>query len=407
MTPIMGGRPSSALPVAYLRLIAASLVLATLAACAPPPPADRLPAGSLLLGRGAGFSTFLSQCRQLAGTPLARSAEVAQARIAECDEFTAFCPAGEAGEECSLLDRLACGAGGAELAPARELLGDSDWLVSWSLADGRATIVGRSLPGGGHQLRADLTFHATGGGDGRGGLSLLLPAAEGPGPPRLSSDDSLIHLRIRPDGGLDIASLIPAEGLAARLFRLKSELFLATTLAGEWEVAVYSARPGQLIPPVALALDVVRRDRAVTAMEAFLAQIGETWPVERVPYEAAGQSGACLSALKVMPDLAPCYVATEHALVVGWNPLSIDLALRPPSASSKAGRGDAAAGPGSAEASSLTVDLERFPETDRLLAAGPGVAQPAAPLKYPWRALRVTGRRSGQGYRFEGELVAW
>jgi hypothetical protein len=407
MSLMMGGRPCSALSVTDLRFIAASLALAVLAACAPPPPADRLPAGTLLLGRGAGFSTFLSQCRELAGTPLARAAEVAQTRIADCDEFSAFCPAGE---ECSLLDRLACGAGGAELAPARELLGAGHWLMSSSLADGRATIVGRSLADGGQRLEANLTFDsasATGAGAGRGGLSLLLPAAAGPGPPRMSGDDSLLHLRIRPDGGLDVASLIPAEGMAARLFRLKSELFLATTLAGEWELAVYSARPGQLIPPVALALDVVRRDRAVTAMESFLAQIGENWPVERVPYEAAGHSGACLSALHVMPDLAPCYVATDDALVVGWNPVSIDLALRPPRPSSGAGTAADAAGRGSAEASTLVVDLERFPETDRLLAAGSGVAQPVAPSKYPWRALRVTGRRNGDGYRFEGELLAW
>ncbi len=404
--------------------VAAVLGLAGLAAaglvptgCAAPPPEKRLPAGTFLVGRGDGLASFLAQCRELTGTPLARTAEVLSARLADCAEFAAHCPAGE---ECSLIDRLACGAGGEELAPARELLGDASWLVAGSFAGGRALLRGRPVSAGGQRLDAEVWMDGSAGdeegeeaGGGRRALSLLLPAAEGPGPPRLADGESLVHLRVRPDGGLDVASLIPADSMAARLYRLKSDLFVATALAGEWELAVYMPRPGQLIPPVALAIDATRRDLAVKAMETFLAQVGEIWPVERVPYRVGDHDGACLSTLKVLPDLAPCYVATDEALVVGWNPVSIELALAGDGGgATPAGVGaDPNAGAsgspldGGAE-SALAVALERLPEADHRLAAASG-ANGARALRYPLRALSVRGWRDGDVYRFEGELTGW
>ena len=385
---MMGGRPFSALPVTYFRLVAASLALALLAGCAPTPPADRLPAGTLLLGRGAGFSTLLGQCRKLAGTPLARSAEVAQARIAQCDEFTAFCPAGE---ECSLLDRLGCGPGGAELAPARELLGDAAWMATTSLTGGRILAHGRPLAGGGQAVEAEVTLSG-----GRSALSLLLPAADGPGPARLGGGETLVRLRLRPDGGLDVASLIPADGMAARMFQLKSDLFVATALAGNWELAVYPPRVGQLIPPVALALDVAQRDLAVAAMERFVTQITETWPVDRSPHAAGGHPGACLSDLKVLPELAPCYVATDNALIVGWNPQAVELAVSPGT--------DAAPKRLEGDESSLAVDLSLFPEADQRLAAAFGAHRLTPPVEYPWRGLRLRGHRADDRFVFHAEL---
>jgi len=393
MTPIMGSRFPSALPVIHIQFAAAGLglALAALGGCAPPTPADRLPAGTLLLGRGDGFSTLLSQARKLAGTPLARTAEVAQSRVADCDEFSAFCPAGE---ECSLLDRLGCGAGGAELAPARELLGDAAWLAAASFAGGRVIARGRPLGSGGEEVDAEVALRG-----GRSALSLLLPAADGPGPRRLGGDETLVRLRLRPDGGLDVASLIPAEGMAARMFKLRSDLFVATALAGTWELAVYVPREGQLIPPVALALDFARRDLAVAAMERFVTQVTETWPVGRNPYAAGGHSGACLSDLKVLPELEPCYVATDDALIVGWNPPAVELAMSPSPAAASTLVG--------ADESTLMVDLAHFPEADRRLAAAFGAGPLSPSVEYPWRSLRLRGHRAGDRYRFHAELEGW
>ena len=385
--------------------LAALALAAALGGCGAPSSEERLPEGTLLVGRAGGFAEFLAQCQKLSGTPLARTAGVLRARIASCDRFAAFCPAGET---CSLADRLACGPGGPELAPARDLLDDASWLVSTTFATGRATLRGWPLARGGQRMEVDLELHRDGGD--RGGLSLLLPSAKGPGPPRLAGDAALVHLRVRPDAGLDVASLIPADSMAARLFRLKSELFVATALAGDWEVAVYLPRPGQLIPPVAMAIDTARRDQAVEAMEAFLTQVGQTWPIDRVPYRAGEFSGACLSDLKVMPELSPCYVATERALVLGWNPGSIELALggagvkaTAPTAAGSGTPAPALAG----EASSLVVDLTLFPEADRRLAAASGAANDRPATEYPWRSLTATGSRVGEIYRIEGELAGW
>lgn len=252
---------------------------------------------------------------------------------------------------------------------------------------------------GGHALAVELAA-----GDGEGGWSLLLPAAEPPGPPRLADTGALLHARVRPDRGLDLASRIDAGGAAAELFRLRNELFLATALEGTWELAVYHPEEGQRIPPAALALDVADRGRAVTAIEAFIAEVRETWAVSRRPATLAGHPGACLDDLNLMPDLAPCYAATPEVLVIGWNAGSVERALalpRDPEA--------AAPSPLAAALSSAVVHLDRLPEADaRLARAGASRlgGPPPAPLVYPWRALRLAGRRDGGEYRIAIQLAA-
>ncbi len=257
---------------------------------------------------------------------------------------------------------------------------------------------------GGHALAVELAVDLAGG-DGEGGWSLLLPAAEPPGPPRLADAGALLHARVRPDRGLDLASRIDAGGAAAELFRLRNELFLATALEGTWELAVYHPEEGQRIPPAALALDVVDRDRAVTAIEAFIAEVRATWAVSRRPATLAGHPGACLDDLNLMPDLAPCYAATPDVLVVGWNAGSVERALAPPRDPEAA----AAPSPPAAALSSAVVHLDRLPGADaRLARAGASRlgGPPPAPLVYPWRVLRLAGRRDGGEYRIAIQLAA-
>jgi hypothetical protein len=132
-------------------------------------------------------------------------------------------------------------------------------------------------------------------------------------------------------------------------------------------------------------------------MEAFLEKIRESWPVRRTDFAVGGARGACLLELKLLPDLAPCYVATERALVVGWNPASLRLAL-----GAGSGPADGLGGPGA-----LVLDLARVEETDAMLRARlPDGRQLLPPQAYPWQRLWLSGARAPDGIRLELRLAA-
>jgi hypothetical protein len=211
----------------------------------------------------------------------------------------------------------------------------------------------------------------------------------------LNHADELVHARLRPAGGLDIASLIPAESQADQLFRLKSELFAGTVLDGTWEIAIYLPEPGRPMPRAALAIGFSLREPAVAAMEGFVSDLRSAWPVQRSDFAVGDASGACLLDLNLLPDLAPCYVATGEALVVGWNPISVRQAL--------------AASPGGAShphpTQGLTVDLARFPDADARFARLTPDTADFAGFEWPWRRLYVSGERSGDNVRLRVQLL--
>ena len=162
---------------------------------------------------------------------------------------------------------------------------------------------------------------------------------------------------------------------------------------GTWEAAVcLPERPGGM-PGAALALGFHLRDAAVAAMEHFVADLQRTWPVHRVELRGPAGNGACLPDLNVLPELAPCYVATADAIVVGWNPASIARALAAPSS-----RPDASDAP-----ARLDLDLALVQRADDLLArAFPG-SQP--PLHWPWSRVLASGRDDGGALVLRATLV--
>jgi hypothetical protein len=323
----------------------------------------------------------------MSGTQLARAAALAREKIAECEEFESWCP-GE--DSCALVERLSCRGGEPRLDEANRLLGESDWLFGSELGEGQQlTARGRTVGTGVTEVQVELS-----GLEEQNALSLLLPAERGPGPFLLSAEQTLAQIRIRPDGGLDIASMVSREGWASQLFQLKSELFLATALKGNWELAVYVPEEDQRIPPTALALDFTSRTAAVAGMDQFLEEFMQAWPIRMSPISVGDWPGVCLSNLQVMPDLLPCYVATDTALVVGWNPLSLEKALA---------AGDQ---PEGGEESRVVLHLDRFPLADARLAAASGADPDATPPAYPWQQIQISGNRQGKGYRLQLALVA-
>ncbi len=224
------------------------------------------------------------------------------------------------------------------------------------------------------------------------GRALLLPDREAAGPTLLNRTDELVHARLRPEGGIDIASLVPTSSQADRMFRLKSELFAGAVLDGTWEAAVYLPEPGHPMPRAALAVGFTFREPAVRAMEGFLNELRSAWPLRRSDFAVGAARGACLLDLKLMPDFSPCYAATETALVIGWNAASVRKALL---RETPATRVDDTPQPTHA----LTVELARIPEADAHFARLEPEAAQLATTVWPWRRLTADGEREAGAVR--------
>src|SRR5262249_62039452 len=172
-----------------------------------------------------------------------------------------------------------------------------------------------------------------------------------------------------PEGGIDLPALVASGGQGEALFALKSRLFGAAILDGTWELALYLPGEGEPLPRAALALGTRERAAAAAATGAFLDEIEARWPVRRAPFSIGAFEGACLPELRLLPGLAPCFVATESALVVGWNAASVRKALD----------GSAA---DLSPAGGLVAEPARLPPADALL---PAPLPPPAPARPPRR----------------------
>ena len=146
--------------------------------------------------------------------------------------------------------------------------------------------------------------------------------------------------------------------------------------------------------PMALGLDYRMRTVAVAAMEAFVRELERTWPVHRSPFRVGEWDGACLLDLRILPEFAPCYVATDRALVVGWNPTSVRLALA------------ASPIPGDAPSSGVVVHLDRFGEADRRLRAAFAPDLPPLDLDYAWDRIVAQSWKEQGHYRVRVAALA-
>ncbi|MHC4916760.1 MAG: hypothetical protein ACYTGB_14840 [Planctomycetota bacterium] len=345
------------------------------------------PEGALLVARTEALAQLLSRLEQLEGTPLATRARALHRALPPCDTVESQAASGELAQ---LASRLACRAPQSALERLDRERGDRDLAFALPLAGGGRVLGLLSLgEGGSVELELQLPDAALG-----GARALLAPGSASPGASVLSGSETLIHARLRPEGGLDVAQLVPDRGQAARLFHLKSELFAGLVLDGTWEGTVYLPEPARPMPRAALALGFSHRDAAVSAMESFVRKLQATWPVHRSFFSIGEASGACLLDLNILPDFAPCYVATNRSLVVGWNPASLRKALD--------GEGAGSLG----QAGGLVVDFERFADADALLARHALPEGAALPRSYPWRRLVAEGKRGDDGLRLSVSLRA-
>lgn len=328
----------------------AALAALALLSCAEPPAQP----GASLLAERAPLLRLLGALSRLEGTPLARRAAELSAGLPDCPRLEAHAAAADAR---ALAAALRCAGNSEPLA--------HDLRLAWPLSGGLSLEAWLDVDErGGIEASLELP-----GGAAHGARALLLPGREPPGPAVLSGADSLLQARVRPAGGLDLAALVPEGGQGDRMFRLKSELFRGVVLDGSWEAALYLPGEGEPVPRAALALGFSQRAAAVAAAEDFLAELARTWPVRRSFFSYADAEGACLLDLRILPAFAPCYLATERALVVGYNPASLRKALDGAPAALGAAGG-------------LLLDFARFAESDARLAGRP-------PGQAPWRRLRA------------------
>jgi hypothetical protein len=344
---------------------------------------QRWPSGAALLADTRGLDRLLEDLAQLEGTPLARRAERLRASLPDCPIVEGRA---ESGQVADIWTALTCATGSADLITLEQARSGWDAALSVPVAGGHGVATLSIGAGGDVELELRLPQIAA-----EGLASLALPGAEAAGAAELSESETLFHARVRPQAGLDLASLVPADSQGARLFRLKSELFAGLVLDGVWEIATYLPEEGKAMPRTALALNFSNRAAAVAAMEDFIGNLQESWPVERTFFRLEEAEGACLLDLAIMPGLAPCYVATDRALIVGWNPASLRKALD----------GDSERRDGFGDSSGAIIYLDRFADADRILSTSAKAEANSQPTQYPWRRITAKAAPDSSGFRLK------
>ncbi len=373
----------------WAAVAAASLVGSTLVALAGGcrrDPAQRLPDGTLWAGDAAQATRLLRDLAQPRGTPVAMAAGDLLRRLDGCRRFVAHCPPGDS---CTLASALRCDRDDELTALADEVRGDAGWVLAQRGSKRLLVARGTTRPGGDVAVHAALELEG-----GEAAWQALLPARGTPDGPVIGDAGALVHLRLRSDRGLASLGQLGAGGWADRLFGLEEKLLLAMDSEGTVELAVFEPAPGELIPPLAAAIHVRRPTRAVEAMESLIAEARTRWGVGRRAWRSGEAEGACLDDLNVLPELAPCYLATEKALIVGWNRRSVLLA-----------RGSRPA-PARGDGSELVLALDRFPAADRLLRDAYGGSGDDPARRYPWSRASVAGLRRGGAYELDLALLA-
>jgi len=362
-------------------------LIATLLGCGAAEP--EIPAGAYLAGDAAALRRVLARLEPRADVPLGRAAGELRARIEGCVRVFGQTSSGDPRE---LLAALTCAPPDDPNGSAgwlHSLRGDADLVLTLPLGSGgRLSGPIRVDPQGGVTFEARLELP-----DVSGPAAIWVPSEQPPGPAVLGASDALIHARMRADGGLPIADWVPRGSQGDQMFRLKSELFAGSVLDGTWEVAVYLPESGTSTPPAALAVGYRLRSAAQVAAEDFVARLRATWPLERSAIALEQGEASCLSDLRILPDLAPCWWLGERALVVAWNEASLRRAL-------------------SAEPSELSADggmivrLDRFAQADANLQAALGASGDWAPLDYAWRRAELLPRRDARGVEWTLRLIA-
>jgi hypothetical protein len=350
-------------------------------ACSPPRDAEpAFPPGAHVQAEVAALSELLGAFEPLAATPAGQRAAELRRALPACALATGT---DASGDLLGAIGNLSCDARAPE--SLRALRGTRPIAFAVPLGADSALALGTAEVAAEGRIAFDLRLprDAT-----PAWIAALLPGPEPAGPALFTGTDALIRARSKPEGGLALAELVPAASQGDQLFHLRSALFGSLILDGSLELAIYAPSAPAHWPRVALALGVRSRAAAQEALQRFLEELGQSWPLPQRATEIAGATAICLPELKLLPELAPCAQVGAAALAIGWNAESLEHAL----AGEPAELGDETArGAGAA----LAVELARIPEADALLA---GRAPAAAATGGRWQRLLAGGAPNADGH---------
>lgn len=336
-----------------------------------------LPEGALVYGSRVAVERLLECASQFRGSVVAERAMAKRAEIGTCAFVSAAAPSAS-----EAFENLSCASDGHPLASRGEA-----GAIAFALptAEGRRAVGTLRVASDGR-----FTGQALVDSDPEGSASDLFVGGGDPGPAVLNDDEAFFHVRLKPSGGIDLASLTPPESQASKMFRLRNSLFAGALFDATWEAALYLSEPDHSAPRMSAALGIRSRDAARAAMESFVTDVQSQWDVTRTDFSALGFTGACFRDLNLLPRLAPCYVVTDRALVLGWDSGSVEHALA---------RNGASVQGFVLDASALTAADARIAEAETRRGRTPG----DAPIDYPWGRIRASGEREGRRVRWTFE----
>ncbi|MBK7949004.1 MAG: hypothetical protein IPK00_09715 [Deltaproteobacteria bacterium] len=385
------------------RTLRLSLVLALglglglgLVSCRAESPIDPLQREPALLFEGPALLRFLERASTLADTPAGRATAKLRSRLEGCREvaFSLPKPATPPSAPVPALEALACreasGLTPALAAHLERARGAHAGVLQWPIGErGRLELRFDVDAAGGLALVGRLEAD-----EAMGALAFLLPAAEPPAPARIDAARTLVHLHLRSASGTGLAALVPKDGQADRLFALKGRLLEGALLEGTLELAFVEPVPDGQVPLAVLAV----HHRGAAPIEAALAealgQLESTWSIVPAPRRFGGANGlaldgGCYADLPLLPELAPCWVVTPDALLVGYRAEAIEAVLAESAKPS--------------EASGLVVDLERVRSLDRRLVAAQTEVAGAGP--WPARVADLYSRLELRGATAEDGAI--
>jgi hypothetical protein len=374
---------------------------------APALPSD----GFFLAGEAEALSRLLEGFGELHGTPLGSAAVRLRGALVDCARFSLhFDPVGDrtgatgGGEGRSLWDAasdLSCDSDDASRAAGARSADGAPLVFAIPFGEG-GRMTGRIHvdPDGSVRLDAQIDPLPE-----AGIAAFFLPHQAPPSAGSLAHENTVVYAQLRPEPGLDFARLIDENSQGDALFRLKSQLFSRAVLAGSIETAVYPPPDGHALPAVAAAAAFTSRAIAITSMEAFVAELEETWSLEHTPLQfaiagetASETAGACFLELRILPEFAPCYVITDRSIVVGWNQASLESALltRPSDIAKSA----------SAHHGRFELQIDQMAKVDEALQSAFGRNRTENSATYAWQQLVVTAHRDGSPIRVTASLFA-
>jgi hypothetical protein len=336
----------------------------------------------VVLAEAELLDRLLERFEALESTPLGRRARTMRSRLGDCPTVwshpTRSAAATRHGElPLADLDCLTQAESRSDLhALAQRERGAHAGFVQWPLGDDGRLALRLDVDAAGHlSLSGSIDPPRN-----PGALALLLPGREAPAPPAIEPSAALLHARLRPAEGFRISDLIPAGGQADRLFALRGRLLEGALLAGTWELAFMPPAPdGRL--PLAVAAAHHRLEMPIReAVDEALDQLEQTWPIRRTPRRFAmaggrGVEGGCFLELPLLPELAPCWVVTPDALLVGYRAEAIEAALAPTLAAGEgSGTRDRSTQPAR---SGLEIDFDRLQAVDQRIAPDAGNVLPS------------------------------